>query len=214
MTHLEVTNSSAHAVLTYITLGATPGCVQDVSLLTLSEGIVLTPLHPLMGSFELPAGVTTKITAPAGLGLNGNFSFNTPPLNCPCPEFPEGVNLAEFIINNGFQPGGQETVDISCVCGANAFIEFLLSASDWSSNGGAIQVGSIANGTRYHNTGIPGVFPYGCDNCTSSDAPPACVGRHPEYANTLPICNVQRPASSNLGGTVKVAFLGFTPVPL
>ncbi len=214
MTHLEVTNSSPSSVLTYITLGATPGCVQNVLLLDLSDGIVLTPLHPLMGNFELPAGATVKISAPEGLGLNGNFSFNTPPLNCPCPEFPEGVNLAEFIINNGFQENGQETVDISCVCGANAFIEFTLSESDWSSNGGAIQVAEIANGTRYNNTGIPGVFPYGCDNCTSSDAPPTCVGRHPEYANAEPICNVQRPASGNLGGTVRVDFLGFTPVPL
>lgn len=215
MTHFEISNPTKHVVLTYLTLGATAGCVQDVSTLTCSSGIVIDALYPLMGNFMLPAGVTTRITAPDGLGLNGNVSFGTPPLNCPCPEFQEGVNLAEFIINNGFQPGGQETVDISCVCGANAFIEFELSAGDWTSNGGAItDVTSIRNQTRYHNTGIVGVFPYGCDNCTSSDNPPTCVGQHPKYANTLPICNVQRPASGNEGGTVKVVFTGYTPVPL
>ncbi len=214
MTHLEISNESGHDVLTYLTLGATPGCVQDVSLVALSDGLEIAALHPLMGNFVLPAGLTVRVTAPEGLGFNGNFSFNTPPLNCPCPEFPEGVNLAEFIINNGFQPGGQETVDVSCVCGANAFIEFKLSAGDWTSNGGAIQVSEIRNGTRYRNTGIPGVYPYGCDNCTSSDNPPACVGQHPEYANSLPICNVQRPAATNDGGGVCVVFRGFTPVPL
>lgn len=214
MTHLEISNPTHESVLTYITLGATLGCVQDVSLLTLSHGVTVNALFPLMGNFTLPAQTTVKVTAPEGMGFNGNFSFGTPPLNCPCPEFPEGVNLAEFILNNGFQVGGQETVDISCVCGANAFIKMELSASDWTSNGGAIQVSSMANSTRYQNTGLVGVYPYGCDNCTSSDNPPSCVGQHPEYANTLPICNVQRSAGSNLGGTVKIVFDGFTPVPL
>src|SRR5574343_360351 len=180
MTHLELANHSDTPVLAYITLGATPGCVQDVALLALSHGIAINQLYPLMGNFTLPAGLTVKVTAPDGLGLNGNFSFGTPPLNCPCPEWPEGVNLAEFIINNGFQPGGQETVDISCVCGANAYLGFTLGANDWSSNGGAISVNSFANATRYQNKGLVGVFPYGCDNCTSSDNPPSCVGRQPD----------------------------------
>lgn len=214
MTHLEVTNRSHHPVLTYITLGATPGCVQDVSTLTLSDGLAITALFPLMGTFILPAGGSTRVTAPDGLGLNGNLSFGTPPLNCPCPEWPEGVCLAEFIINNGFQPGGQETVDISCVCGANAFLRFELSAADWTTNGGAIAVSGIANATRLQNTGLVGVFPYGCDNCTSSDNPPSCVGQQPDQANALPICNVQRSAAANDGGVVHVTFAGFTPVPL
>ena len=214
MTHLEISNITDRNVLTYITLGATPGCVQDVSLLTLSRGITINALFPLMGNFILPAKTTTKVSTPEGFGLNGNICFGTPPLNCPCPEWPEGVCLAEFIVNNGFQPRGQETVDISCVCGANAYLAFELSAADWTSNGGAIQVCSMANDTRYRNTGLVGVYPYGCDVCTASENPPSCVGQHPEYANTQPICNVQRPAADNQGGVVKVVFAGFTPVPL
>lgn len=213
MTTLEVRNDTSTAVLTYITLGATPGCLQNVGLLALSDGLEINELAPLMGNFMLPAFTTAKVTAPEGLGLNGNFSFGTPPLNCPCPEWPEGVNLAEFIINNGFQTGGQETVDISCVCGANAFIDYLLSADDWTANGGAIPVEEFRNRTRYENTGRVGVFPYGCDDCTASVNPPACVGLHPEFANDAPICTVQRPASGNDGGTVRVTFDGFTPVP-
>ena len=215
MTTLEAHNASDQSVLVYLTLGATPGCVQDVSTIIFDPAVSLTVIAPLMGSFWLSEGETVKIEAPAGLGLNGNFCFGTPPLNCPCPDWPEGVALAEFIVNNGFQPGGQETVDISCVCGSNAYLQFHLSTDDWSSNGGAIApVKSFGNLTRYENTGLVGVFPYGCDNCVSSDAPPSCVGQQPQFANSEPICNVQRPAAGNQGGTVKVSFFGWTPVPL
>lgn len=211
-TKLKLTNNSSSPVLAYITLGATEGCVQDVANLTISDGITINKLYPLMGNFILPV-TTVEIAAPAGLGFNGNFSFGTPPLNCPTPEWPEGVALAEFIVNNSFQVGGQETVDISCVCGSNAYLGFDLSSDDWTTNGGAIPVKRIRNSTRFENTGLVGVYPYSCDDCVKSSAPPACVGKHPQFANSLPICNVQRPASSP-GGVVHVIFDGFTPVPL
>ena len=115
MTTLHVRNDSPETVTVYLTLGATPGCAQDVSLLVFSPPVELTFVAPLMGHFQLGSGAEVEVTAPDGLGLNGNFSFGTPPLNCPCPEWPEGVCLAEFIVNNGFQAGGQETVDISVV---------------------------------------------------------------------------------------------------
>ena len=213
MTTLEAHNATDESVLVYLTLGATPGCVQDVSTITFHPSVTLNVVAPLMGSFTLARHETVKIEAPDGLGLNGNLCFGTPPLNCPCPDWPEGVALAEFIIDNGFQPGGQETVDISCVCGSNAYLGFDLSAGDWTSNGGAIQVNQIRNDTRYKNTGLVGVFPYGCDLCTASVEPPTCVGQHPEFANSIPICNVQRPADNNQGGNVKVSFFGWTPVP-
>lgn len=211
-TKLELHNSTDQSVLTYLTLGATPGCVQDVGLITVSDGVTIDRLYPLQGNLVLPAKTTLTLTAPAGMGFNGNFSFGTPPLNCPCPEWPEGVCLAEFIINNSFQAGGQETVDISCVCGANAYIGFDLNSDNWTANGGAIPVKSIRNNTRYENTGLVGVYPYGCDNCISSSAPPTCVGKQPQFANSQPICNVQRAASSP-GGVVRVVFNGWTPVP-
>lgn len=212
-TQLEVKNDTKSSVLVYITLGATPGCCQDVSHLLTTNGVAISKLHNLMGTFILTPNQTVLISAPENQGLNGNFSFGTPPLNCPTVDFQEGVNLAEFIINNGFQVNGQETVDISCVCGANAFIEFELSEDDWN-DGTTWGIKHIKNGTRFNNTGISGVYPYGCDNCTSSDNPPSCIGKHPEYANSTPICNVQRPAGNNKGGKVTVVFKGMTPVPL
>jgi hypothetical protein len=175
----------------------------------LSHGKKINRISALMGCFELNPMDQIEIAAPAGEGLNGNLSFNTPPLNCPCKAFPMGVNLAEFIINNGFQAGApQETVDISGVSGVNALIKFVLSANDWSTNSGAIPVKVFENGLWRDNTGRNGVFPFGCDNCTASVAPPECIGLHPEYANKLPICTVQRDAKSNQGGTVEIIFQG------
>jgi hypothetical protein len=212
-TSLKVSNESNQDVTMYLTLGATPGCVHNVNDVQISGDVAITPVAALMGHFPLKAGSHHWISAPQGLGFNGNFSINTPPLNCPTPDLPDGVNLAEFIINNGFQPGGQETVDISGVCGANAYLEFRLSADDWVANT-PTPVKSIRNRTAYLNTGIVGVYPFGCDNCTSSDQPPECIGIHNEYANQEPICNVQRDAANNQGGVVEVVFHGLTPIPM
>lgn len=210
-TRLKVQNNTPDPKTVYITLGATVGCVQDVVNIQVDNGVTITRLFALQGYFVLPSLMTVELTAPDGRGFNGNFSIGTPPLNCPTAEFPQGVNLAEFIINNGFQDNGQETVDISCVCGANAFLEMHMDAYDWTTQSGSVLVNAIANATCYNNTGLIGVFPYGCDNCTSSDNPPECVGKHPEYANQTPICNVQRPAIANQGGTVLVKIMGMIP---
>ena len=212
-TTISMLNNNKDPVLVYITLGATPGCCQDVANITTSSGVTITKIADLMGSFTLLPQQTTEFSVPAPQGLNGNFSFGTPPLNCPTPDFPEGVNLAEFIINNGFQVNGQETVDISCVCGANAFVEFQLSTDDWN-DGTNWGIRDIKNKTRFDNTGISGVYPYSCDNCTASTNPPVCIGQHPQFANTSPICNVQRPSGNNKGGKILVIFHGMTPVPL
>lgn len=210
-TQLEVQNTTNSPVKVYVTLGVTPGCVQNVKQVQIANGISMVVTDEkrfLQGYFILEKQQSTPVGAPGAQGFNGNFSFNAPPMNCPTNEFPHGVNLAEVIINNGFQPMGQETIDNSCVAGANALIEFDLSADDWTSNFGAIKVKNIKNNSWNNNTGIPGVFPYSCDNCTSSDSPPDCVGRHNEYANKEPICNVQRPANNNQGGLITIKFNG------
>lgn len=209
MTTLHARNDSTSKVTVYITLGMTPGCVHDVAQIT---GASITKMHNLMGHFDLDANAHVELKAPDGLGFNGNFSFNTPPMNCPTPQLPDGVVLAEFIINNGFQQYGQETIDVSCVAGSNAFLAFEMSETDWTSNWGKItNITKIENGTKLDNTGKIGVFPYGCDNCTSSDNPPSCVGKQSQYANKEPICNVQRPAGNNKGGSLTVVYKGATP---
>jgi len=213
MTHLYIVNETDTDVTAYITLGATAGCVQDVSKLIMGDHVTITKLSDLQGHFPLKAHARVSMAAPNGEGLNGNLSINTPPLNCPTPEFPFGVNLAEFIINNGFQVNGQETVDISGVCGTNAFLRFTLSADDWVANT-ETPVHIFENNVWDANSDLVGVFPYGCDVCTGSVNPPDCVGLQPQNANAEPICNVQRSAATNQGGAVVVSFHGMTPVPL
>lgn len=210
MTTVKLINSTDQEVKTYITLGATEGCVQDVTTLTFSDPeITIIEEIPLRGYFIQKPNSATYVAAPEGMGFNGNVSYNTSPQNCSSHELPHGMNLAEFIINNPFQGiYGQNTVDISCVTGANAKILMTMTADDWTSNYGAItHVKSIENKFYNDNTGIVGVYPYGCDNCTSSDNPPACVGKHPQYANSEPICNVLRPCEENEGGEIHITLL-------
>lgn len=210
-TALQLTNGSSQDVQVYLTLGATSGCVQNVGDIPFVTNVVNT----LQGWFTLKQGDTVSYTPPSGSCINGNFAFGTPPINCPTDTYPNGVNLAEFILNNDFQgPGAQETIDISAVAGVNAFIEFSMTGGGaWNAGSTEPNVTQFANKGLKENCGLVGVFPYGCDNCTERVAPPECAGPPPPppYGDcqSAPICNVQRDAS-NSGGTVTVTFKGFS----
>ncbi|HEX8072450.1 MAG TPA: hypothetical protein VF546_21060 [Pyrinomonadaceae bacterium] len=209
-TALELTNGTGQEVQVFLTLGATPGCVQNVADIPFVTNVVNT----LQGSFTLAANGSVSYTPPAGVGVNGNFSFGTPPINCPTDAFPDGVNLAEFILNNSFQgPGAQETIDISAVAGVNAFLKFSMTGGGvWNAGSTEPNVTEFENKGLHDNCGQVGVYPYGCDNCTQRANPPQCDGppTPPPYGDcqSAPICNVQRDAST-AGGTVSLSFLGF-----
>jgi len=134
-TTLKITNRSGSGAQVYLTLGAVPGCVQDVNAVPL----VTNPVNRLQGWFFVANGATKTYAPPPGQGISGNFAFGSPPLNCPTDQYRNGINLAEFILNNGFQgSGAQETIDISCVAGANALIAFAMSGGGgW--NAGSLQ---------------------------------------------------------------------------
>src|ERR1700744_6534249 len=101
-TTLTITNRSGADVKVYLTLGAVPGCVQNVSEIPW----VTNPVNRLQGWFSLANGATQSYPPPAGQGISGNFAFGSPPLNCPTSEFLNGINLAEFMLNNRFQGPG------------------------------------------------------------------------------------------------------------
>ncbi len=210
-TTLIVENTTAQDVKVYLTLGAVAGCVTNVQNVSFITNVV----NPLQGWFTLGAKKQVSYTPPSGTGISGNLAFGTPPLNCAPPQYPSGVNLAEFILNNGFQgAGAQETIDISAVAGVNALLAFTMAGGgQWNAGSGHPGVSSFKNAAIGQNTGLVGVFPYACDNCTSSDNPPQCpsppVGApNPPRPQAAPICNVQRDASS-AGGSVTVTFSGF-----
>jgi hypothetical protein len=212
-TTLKLTNGSGANVKVYLTLGAVKGCVQDVNAISF-----VTHPHGLQGWFVLEKTASVTYTPPQGQGISGTFAFGSPPLNCPTTEFPNGTNLAEFTLNNGFQgPGAQETIDISCVAGANALIAFAMAdGGTWNAGGTQPDVSRFANKPLGQNTGLVGVYPCGCDNCTSRNNPPqtTCPAAPPppayEECKAKPICNVQRDAGGS-GGTVEVIFNSFLP---
>lgn len=206
-TLLSFANASKLPVTVYVVLGATKGCLQDVTKIP-----YVTSGSGLVGSFTLAPNAATPPWAPTALGFNGNVAFNSMPLNCPCAQQPHGVNLFEWIVNNGFQAGNpQETVDISCVAGVNSLIQVALSGPTWNAGPTQPNVTTFQNGVPPNNTGRVGVFPYGCDNCTAITSPPSCPGKKPfpyEKPQANPICNVQRNAKGSTGGLVRVSYLG------
>ena len=204
-TTLKVKNSSASDVQVWLTLGNVDGFVTDVN------GIFGITGTGLQGSFTLKASEELEYTSEKG--ISGNLSFGTAPINCPTGTYPNGVNIFEFCLNNSSQAGSpQETIDISAVAGVHSLLKATLSGGGtWNAGTAHTEIASFENAELYSNTGLVGVFPYGCDNCTSSDNPPSCPG-HPAYETpqSEPICNIQRDAT-NSGGTVTVEFIGFIP---
>ncbi|MDT5295237.1 MAG: hypothetical protein QOJ76_2117 [Acidobacteriota bacterium] len=216
-TALQLTNDTGQSVQVYLTLGKTTGCVGSITDIPFVTNTI--PNNDLQGWFTLQPkgqnGDSVSYTPPMGMGFNGNFAFGTPPLNCPTETFPNGVNFAEFILNNSFQgAGAQETLDISAVAGVNAFIQFSMSGGGtWNAGTTQPTVTEFENKGIGDNVGQVGVYPYGCDVCTASAGPPVCSPPPRDAPNPLvpqkePICNVQRDASAS-GGTVTLTFKGF-----
>lgn len=205
ITQFKIINESNENVKVWITLGATPGCLLNVSKIP----FITDSTDNLKGYFILGKHDSTIAYAPSGMGINGNVSFNTPPLNCPSAEFPNGVNLFEFIINNSFQGEfAQETIDISCVSGVNSKIEAKLSGgSQWSATTDHPDVKLMYNGGIAGNKGLVGVYPYGCDTCTGAKSPPSCVTVSSDKQST-PICNVQRSSKNTGGGIIIIIYKG------
>lgn len=209
-TKFQIINGTDSAVTVFVTLGATEGCLQNCD----SIPYVTDSIAPLVGSFVLGAHDSTIVWSPDSLGFNGNVSFNTQPLNCATAQFPNGVNMFEFIINNSFQAGNpQETVDISCVAGTNCGIICELSGGNvWNAGPGFDSIQDFRNNIDGKNSGVVGVFPYGCDGCVDAINPPACDSISTDRQK-FPICTVQRNAVNCGGGLVRVVYLGsLTPL--
>jgi len=209
-TKVIIKNESKESVKVYLTLGAVVGAVEKVTNVSLVTNVV----NEKQGWFMLESKESVSYMTPTGKAFNGNFAFNTPPINCPTIDFPSGVNLAEFMLNNGVLAGGQqETIDISGVAGTNAFIEFsMVGGGKWNAGSSKPNVTSFKNNHIGENAGLVGVYPYACDVCTASQNPPICSSKPAGAPDKITpqkeaICNVQRDAS-NSGGTVTITYKG------
>ncbi len=189
-------------VLVYLTLNTGKMYVSDVN------GIFgIKSSKKSQGSFYLAPEDSVSYVSPKGKAINGNVSFWSPPLNCPYV----GTTLFEFNLNNyRTSRYAQETVDISCMAGVSCFGSIDMSGGllSWTDNVHPESVTHIQNDSLYKNTGISGVFPYGCTNCTNTDGAPVCSDNQPAFAtpNKQNICNVQRYAKGS-GGSVTISYL-------
>lgn len=200
----NIYNHTKDTVLVWVTLGATPGCLQDVRKIPF-----VTSGSGLVGSFYLAPGDSTIGYAPTGTGFNGVISFNFQPDNCPDSlRYPLGINQYEFILNNAYQAGNpQESINISCVHGVNCVIRVDMITSNPFNAGPTVPVvNSFANSLDRNQLGIPGVYPYACTHCTDYIGAPVCIPT-PQPVSKTQICQIQRPANQS-GGLIKVIYLG------
>lgn len=209
-TALQIFNGTDSAVVVYVTLGATPGCIQSV--LDLPFGIDTVPgSKGLQGTFKLSSKDSTVAFNSDTLGFNGVVSFSYAPDNCPAPWYPLGLNQFEFILNNYFQPGQpQESINISCVHGVNCVIRCNIetdSLTPFNAGPSIPVIQSFANTMNRSQLGLAGVYPYGCTHCTDYIGAPNCIPV-PQPVQKTAICQVQRPAVKGNSGTIKIIYLG------
>jgi hypothetical protein len=187
-----------------------------------------------LGSFTLMRGRTASIEPTNGAScLDGlNVTFKDHP-QCPCkdtcagdkpfvpgPNLPNGTNFVEATLNG---PGSfDETVDISCVNGANTQVAVdFQGGPNWNDGlGGNKNVTHIENSWVHvnctkgaacdDNCSRVGVYPYnatlcghaGAGACPNSSSPPFCLANSEH-------CNIQRGRQNGrFGGMVTATYLG------
>ena len=197
-TTIQIENLSDNTITAYLTLNDNDASwVSDVNGIfgiksdeKLQGGVILIPKQILSYTSDKP--------------IAGNISFNDLPLNCPYP----APTLFEFTLNNyGTITKAQETTDISCVYGVTSIGKITYSGGGIWNSGQNDTIRKIQNGSIYKNTGLKGVYPYGCTTCTGRDGMVDCNNKKRyEKVNKKAICNIQRDASES-GGNVKISYI-------
>lgn len=205
-TTLEVINTTEDTVSGWLTLGN----LGDSNYVNSTQGIFGITADSFKGRFIVLPKETLSYRS--HLAFNGNIAFGAQPQNCPDSNvWPYGINLFEFELNNSFQIDGDETVDISAVSGVNSILHVNLTTSKYNQwSDGEKNINFFKNDSLYKNTGLSGVYPFGCDSCVGiTKKTPYCEG-HKSYAvpQSDNICNIQR-SSQSKGGKVSVSFMGF-----
>ena len=130
-----------------------------------------------------------------------------PTSGCPSQQWPQGINIFEFNLNNG----GDESIDISCINGVNALLTVsMVGGGVWTVTGSQTAT-SFQNFPLGQNSNVVGVYPANCPDCIVAGPPPqTCPDGPPvpvESPSTSSICQLDRTKN---GGTVTVTFNGLT----
>lgn len=233
-TTLKITNKTSDPVPVQITLGnsGNPASNYGISNIgQLPQSWNITPYPPgstTQGIFSLGGGSSVAFNSGTN-SFSGNVAFGPTFDSRGCGNntagacYPNSVNLAEFTLNIA---GGTETVDISDVNGVNANITINFTGqktgnqwNDGSFSGANTDVTSIANLPITSWTSPPGVFGWQATNCINvTGTPPNPLPNCPAPVNTPSAaqlqtnvqCNIQRTQDAPTGGTVQIAFNGYT----
>jgi IPT/TIG domain len=234
-TTLKITNNTAQAVPVQITLGSTKSAANNFGISSISQlpaawGIVPEKSAPTTQGIFILAGGTSVSFNSGTKSFSGNVAFGPKFSGRGCGDssvgacYPNSINLGEFTLNIA---GGAETVDISNVNGANAYIALKFSGqskanrwNDGSFKGANGNVLKIANKQLTSPVTQPGVFGWQATNCINVVQPipnptatcPAPInGPGSAQLQTNPQCNIQRGTGAPTGGTVEVVFSGYLP---
>jgi hypothetical protein len=184
---------------------------------------------------ECPCGNKVPSHSPSGQLLTPPFSSTCASAQNPYGDaslsLPNGSNFAEATLN--VSSPNNETVDISCVQGANSTINVLFipnGSANWTNNRANNVTTSIQNSwvdvrTQQDNNCVypnnNGVFAYGLTNCTTAMSTGTALGACPNYPSpqriaycnaektpeTSNTCNIERAAGKS-GGTVQILYMG------
>jgi hypothetical protein len=217
-TELRVYNSSSQSVDVW--WNGTNPTADNLTVKTLNGRPVTVAVPGTFGGgkgvFTLAPGQTVSVARTnGGTVLNGTITFNCIPVcpcggpsQPPCPVVPgftlpsklvNGVNQCEFALNTGF-----ESVDISCVNGANCQTTMNMAGGSpvWKNNITKQPVGTIGNqrvdvSKRIDgNCNNVGVFPFNATDCIQTPNPPCGT---PFCFHATRDCQLDRQGS---GGTV------------
>lgn len=208
-TTLVLTNNTNDTISTWLTLSGYTDTLKNYYVQNVN-GIFGITDSGLVGNFKLLPQDT--LTYQSTMALSGNICFGGQPINCPNTQFPTGLNIFEFTINNrAIDTLGSESVEISCVNGVNSWIVGNLVGNGWEVTKGMDTIRTFKNATLGNNTGLPGVFPTGCTNCTNQQGATICTNPALPFdkPNDKPICIISRPSTIK-GGFVICTFNGFT----
>jgi hypothetical protein len=199
-TTLAVYNASQDSVLTYLTLGGG----YDSTFVQNVNGIFGITQSGLVGSFYIQPGDT--LFYQSSLKLSGNIGFGSQGVNCFSTQWPTGVNIFEFNLNEN-----QESMDISAMGGVNSIMSVQnIGGPSWAATPAFPDVRLYYNDTMWKNTNKLGVFPYGCTTCTDTIGKQLCQTPN-ETPDSTHICNPTRAAGVR-GGLVLLTFKGYTNI--
>lgn len=204
-TEFIIINDWKEDILVYLTLEVSEGYVGDVSQIP----FIQKRINTYQGAFLLSPQKFVIYKSPKGMVFGGKISFNSLPLNSPIPSFPNGINFAEFTINNHLDlPKTYEKIVINNTNGFNSYMKFTVNGGGkWAEERASLIMTNANNNFQAKSIDEIKTFSmsYDKNSMNSSSISEGLKITSKEQQ----ICIAKRPAFS-AGGLVALSYLGPT----